>query len=223
MYRKTSSFQISTNQLCIQIISIHYVTLHPGQKFEAGMRLAFFFFCVPLLFEERERLIEEAERALRQKRKQVMLDSRLNEYQATLLMSARGSRSQPVACWKSREHSFIFSSYTNTLLSLDAFVVYYIRNFPVGKNLEWCIEPPGSSKHFKPDREGFDLISCWHGLFSINFPEGWYELLGRLAKAAKAQKKLDRAQQKARLLVGCQVVSGHAPNIELVLPVPTAL
>ena len=100
------------------------------------MRLAFFFFCVPLLFEERERLIEEAERALRQKRKQVMLDSRLNEYQATLLMSARGSRSQPVACWKSREHSFIFSSYTNTLLSLDAFVVYYIRNFPVGKNLE---------------------------------------------------------------------------------------
>lgn len=106
-----------------------------------------------------------------------------------------------IACWKSREHSFIFSSYTNTLLSLDAFVVYYIRNFPVGKNLEWCIEPPGSLKHFKPDREGFDLISCWHGLFSINFPEGWYELLGRLAKAAKAQKKLDRAQQKARLLV----------------------
>ena len=31
-----------------------------------------------------------------------------------------------IACWKSREHSFIFSSYTNTLLSLDAFVVYYI-------------------------------------------------------------------------------------------------
>ena len=51
-----------------------------------SLRLAFFFWS--FLFEERERLIEEAERALRQKRKQVMLDSRLNEYQAALLMSA---------------------------------------------------------------------------------------------------------------------------------------
>ena len=118
-------------------------------------------------------------------------------------------RTGNIACWKSREHSFIFSSYTKTLLSLDALVVYNMQGIFLWKKTSNDALSPRLIETFQARyREGFDLISCWHGLFSINFLEGWYELLGRWAKAAKAQKKLDRAQQKARLLVempSCQL------------------
>lgn len=74
----------------LQLSNFHQSALHSDHFHPLYMSLFILVRSLRLafLFEERERLIEEAERALRQKRKQVMLDSRLNEYQATLLMSA---------------------------------------------------------------------------------------------------------------------------------------